>query len=510
MLTLPVLLTNLGIVAYINDEGIRALVALEMKLSGNYIVPTTFGEPYYNKPPLYNWILLAFAELTNGLNEWTTRIPTVVFLCCYAGTIFYFFSKYFSTKIAFLNAFALITCGRILFYDSILGLIDICFSWLMFLMFMVIYHQWKKGNFYQLFGWAYFLAAAGFMMKGLPAVVFLGSALLAHFIYQKQFWKLFSPAHFFGIGIFILLIGSYYFTYHQYHSLENIWDTLLYESTKRTASQFGWEATFLHLFTFPFEIIFHFLPWTILVIFLFQKGITQKILKNEFITYNLLIFCATIIPYWWSVEVYPRYVFMLTPLLFSLFFYLYFENEEPIWQRVFIKKLIPILAILAILFPFVPLFVETMKVEYLYLKIGTLVLIFSGLAVLAFYQKKSQLLILVLVLLMAKLTFGWFVLPSRVTVEWSTISKKSTLAAAERNGEKEIFIHPKTLGLPYSTGFYFANKTQQILTRKSEIQPEDFFIIYSENSSQIAFEKQDSFYVLDKKRLYFIGNLKTK
>ena len=39
------------------DEAIRSLVALEMKLSGNLITPTLHGEYYYNKPPLYNWIL---------------------------------------------------------------------------------------------------------------------------------------------------------------------------------------------------------------------------------------------------------------------------------------------------------------------------------------------------------------------------------------------------------------------------------------------------------------------
>ncbi|MFQ5448860.1 MAG: hypothetical protein ACE5FF_18195, partial [Saprospiraceae bacterium] len=39
LLLLPALLTNLGMLAFLDDEGIRALVALEMKLSGNYITP---------------------------------------------------------------------------------------------------------------------------------------------------------------------------------------------------------------------------------------------------------------------------------------------------------------------------------------------------------------------------------------------------------------------------------------------------------------------------------------
>ena len=80
LLLFPALLINLGLIAFIDDEGIRSLVALQMKFSGNYITPTLFGEYYYNKPPLYNWILLAFFEFTGIANEWTARIPTLIFL----------------------------------------------------------------------------------------------------------------------------------------------------------------------------------------------------------------------------------------------------------------------------------------------------------------------------------------------------------------------------------------------------------------------------------------------
>ena len=60
LLLLPALLINLGLMTFIDDEAIRALVALEMKWSGNFITPTLHGEYYYNKPPLFNGILLVF------------------------------------------------------------------------------------------------------------------------------------------------------------------------------------------------------------------------------------------------------------------------------------------------------------------------------------------------------------------------------------------------------------------------------------------------------------------
>ncbi|MEL7375863.1 MAG: glycosyl transferase, partial [Bacteroidota bacterium] len=57
LLLLPALLWNLGIMVFIDDEAIRALVAQEMIWSGDYLVPTMHGDPYLNKPPLWNWIL---------------------------------------------------------------------------------------------------------------------------------------------------------------------------------------------------------------------------------------------------------------------------------------------------------------------------------------------------------------------------------------------------------------------------------------------------------------------
>ena len=113
VLLAPALLINLGLIAFNDDEGIRSLVALEMKLSGNYITPTLLGEFYYNKPPLYNWILLGFFELTGIINEWTTRIPTVFFLLAYASTTFYYFKKHFDTKFAFITAMIVITLSLI-------------------------------------------------------------------------------------------------------------------------------------------------------------------------------------------------------------------------------------------------------------------------------------------------------------------------------------------------------------------------------------------------------------
>jgi len=335
LLLVPALLINLGLIPFIDDEAMRALIALEMDLSGNYITPTINGEYYYNKPPFYNWFLLLWFKAFGSYEEFVSRLATVFCLLAYAATIFYFSKKHYSTKFAFLNALFLITCGRILIYDSMLGLIDIAFSWVTFTAFMIVYHQYEKRNFYALFGFTYLLTAIGFLMKGLPSLVFQGATLLAFFLYKKDFKKLFSLAHITGGMLFLLIIGAYYFTYNQYNSLETVFNTLIFESSRRTASTHGIGSTILHLFSFPFEVIYHFLPWTVLVVLFFQKSIRKILVADSFIVFCLLIFFANILVYWMSVQVYPRYLFMHLPLLFTSILYLYFQkNRQPLHKNI--------------------------------------------------------------------------------------------------------------------------------------------------------------------------------
>ena len=45
------------------EEPRRGVVALEMIISGNYIVPTINGELYLNKPPIHNWSIQVNRQL---------------------------------------------------------------------------------------------------------------------------------------------------------------------------------------------------------------------------------------------------------------------------------------------------------------------------------------------------------------------------------------------------------------------------------------------------------------
>jgi 4-amino-4-deoxy-L-arabinose transferase-like glycosyltransferase len=145
-LALPVLLLNIGRMPLLVDEPIRALVALEMHYSGHFFQPTLQGLPYYNKPPLFNWLLIALFRLTGRQDEFVLRLPTVAALLLYTAVIWRVLRPRLGSKIAFTVALAFATSGRVLFYDSFFGLIDLWHAGLTWLGFMAIWHYGERGQ----------------------------------------------------------------------------------------------------------------------------------------------------------------------------------------------------------------------------------------------------------------------------------------------------------------------------------------------------------------------------
>ncbi len=59
-------------------EGRWAEITREMLLTGDFFHPTINGLPYFDKPLLTYWLIVAVYYVTGELNEWTIRIPSAV------------------------------------------------------------------------------------------------------------------------------------------------------------------------------------------------------------------------------------------------------------------------------------------------------------------------------------------------------------------------------------------------------------------------------------------------
>ena len=70
-------LPGLGALDLKGEEPRRALPAIHMLRSGDWLVPRVGAAPYLSKPPLLNW-LIAISFRLGGIHEWTARLPSAL------------------------------------------------------------------------------------------------------------------------------------------------------------------------------------------------------------------------------------------------------------------------------------------------------------------------------------------------------------------------------------------------------------------------------------------------
>ncbi len=432
---------------FIGDEAIRSQVALEMKLSGNYIVPTLHGVPYFNKPPLYNWFILTISELWGDFGEWPARLCTLLFLSLFALSVYRYTRLYFDRLIAISAAFMLVTSGRILIWDSLLGLIDICFSWVIYLNFMVLYQLGTQKRWHQMFLLSYGLTAAAFMLKGLPAVVFQGiSILVALQLHGELRKKIFSKAHFMGIAVGVLPVILYYSLYVREVSLSTAFATLFDQSMQRTATHFGFYKTLIHLFTFPFEQVYHFLPWSLMIVILFHPRFWKWTNSHPFIRFNFWMMVANLPVYWTSVEVYPRYLLMFVPLfnLVAMFALQNSINENMTWWRI-LKSAFIVLSITAtVVFWLMPVVDRAWELPWLIpVWLGcSLLLTFATVAIIG--DEKRVYLWLVIIMLTVRIGIDAVILPFRMVDDKAHFTRDDARHLGEKWSSKDWYIYGET------------------------------------------------------------------
>lgn len=499
VLSVPAFFWNLGVMPFIEDEAIRAIVAFEMLHSGNYIMPTINGDPYYYKPPLYNWFIVMSYKLFGVANEWSSRFPTVIFLF---GYIYYIYKKIFKHRqhheLALATALCTLTCGRILFYDSFLGLIDVCFSWVTFALLINFYDLKKEGWRLLLI---YFLAAIAYMLKGFPAFVFLGCGMLGYIAYFRGIKQFFTKWHLFGILTLVGILASYYYAYSTYHDASSTLTPLLEQSTIRTFLYNDILKVIKHVITFPFENIFHFLPWSLLSIFMVYWWKDKRIRLDSYSEFLGLVFIINIGVYWVSPGYYPRYVLMLIPFYFAYFFGYYFARKDDHITKTFDYLIIGLMCLVIIasfLARLIPGLADTTLSYGVAIGVGMFGLL------LLYLIRKKQIPVwigMVFLLLGSRIQYNSYVLTNR-SLGPKTESKLQATYVAETY--KPLYLY-QNARMDRSSSFYLATHVGKPMTRKESIEPNTYYIIDTMSTPIPAgVEVLDSLLICEYKRTAYV------
>lgn len=471
---------NLGLMPLLADEPIRALVSLEMILNDNFMYPTLGGAPYLNKPPLFNWMMALTSFNNMQFSEWNLRILPVISFLAISILHYMVSSRYVSKHIALWSSIAFLTCGRILFYDSLMGYIDPVFSLVILSNFYLILILSKTNKHIQLFVFSYILCTIAFFLKGLPACTFQIFTLLGIFIYRNKFKTLVSLAHLSGIAIFIVSLSIYYYEYSNYGSIEKALHALISQSTQRTPVSTSIVETLTHFFAFPFQFIFDFLPFSLLILFCFNKKIVSTFKENDFVFYSLLIIAANIWLYWLSAETRARYLFMFLPLFFTVVFYAFEKFKTPKIEQhlryaAFVLALCLVLAIATL--PFLQRFNFISNRSWI--SIVSVCILFM---LIFFFYKRSvdTILMFFLVLIVLRADFDFFILPLRKKEAPESMNKSIAMDLAKLTKDHHLYI---LFGSPVNDDilFYTTLYKGEIIYNKNE-RPKagNYYIVYEE------------------------------
>lgn len=317
------------------EEPRRALVALEMLLADNWIVPTTNGELYYNKPPFYNWILIGFVAIL-GKAEWVIRLPSILSLFATAFIHYRISKNYIGKQAALFSALFYLTSADILFYFSLLGEIDLFYALIVHLQAILIFHFYQQKKWHSLFIYSYLLTAAGVLTKGIPSLFFQAITLLVIFTLNKDFKRLFSFWHFAGILLLIAGGGGYFYLYSGYHDAGPYLARLFTETFSRTGMESSLMDNLRHFLNFPVQLIKISAPWFLLFLLTINTNWKSILNENPFLKFSLWFCLANGLLYFLSPGTRERYLYMFFPFIYSLLAFAVHE-KTPAGNKKWIK-----------------------------------------------------------------------------------------------------------------------------------------------------------------------------
>jgi len=292
------------------EEPNRILTAYEMVYFHEFFNLTHLGEPYYNKPPLFMWIV-AFGSSIFGWKQEIIRTVSVISTFLTALLVF-FFSKGLlfreDTKNALLAVLIFLTLGDLLFFYGFIAEIDAFLMFLNTLGVFVIYVLLKKEKDFWAFTVAGIFTALFFLTKGLPAFYHIPVSFLILLFYFGRVKKIFSSSLLGGlVGLFAPLTVWYINLKHPLPYLQTLWN----ESFNRTAiAQKG--GFFKHLLLYPLLNLKQTLPHSTVVPFSLFK---RKLPASREILFLFALIGFNYLPYWISPGARGRYILLVFPFL---------------------------------------------------------------------------------------------------------------------------------------------------------------------------------------------------
>ncbi len=284
-----IFLYHLGYPALLDSDETRyADIARGMMLSGDYITPCLDGKIFWDKPPLFFWMLVVSYKIL-GISELSVRLPSVFCALAIITALFFAVKKTSSTKNAAICSLILASSVEFVIFARI-SILDMLFSTNIFLSVICGLMTYFTGENKKKYLWwlFYIFSALGVLTKGIPAVIIPFGIMLAVGIWKKNLKEFFKPEYFIiGSMLFLLTALPWHILMYKLHGFEFIQQYIIKHHFQRFigCEEIGRKHSFIYYIP---TFIVGFLPWTLSFLFGLKKLVKDK--NNDFIIMNFIGF----------------------------------------------------------------------------------------------------------------------------------------------------------------------------------------------------------------------------
>ena len=266
-------LPGLGSVELKHEEPRRALPAVHMLATGDWLVPRVGSVAYLRKPPLLNWLIAGAFTLTGGRSEWAVRLPSVLATLALALAVVIFGRRWIGlpgaliASILLLTNLAILESGRLAELEAVY----IAFTGIALVIWLSLWRNGAAGM--RLWFWPTIFLALGLLTKGPTHFIFFYGVIIPVLAFAKDLRVLLRPSHWIALLLMLALFSLWAIPCSLavgQHKPLAVWQFWTREITSRAS---GGEVFRLQqwLLNFP-QTLKNFLPWTPLLILLWTSG----------------------------------------------------------------------------------------------------------------------------------------------------------------------------------------------------------------------------------------------
>ena len=192
-------------------EDRHAEIAREMVESGNYAVPHLCGQPYIDKPPLFNWVVALLFRLTGRIDYAVARFPSVVMSTAAMLGIYALGRRWFSARAGLFAAAIWATSWLVVEWSRFARMDMMLASLILVAIVLADLAAAARRGWAQAGAWAGACAVLGAasLAKGPHAVFFFGVAAMALWRARRGRWLPPVRLLLLGAALVVLIVGGW-------------------------------------------------------------------------------------------------------------------------------------------------------------------------------------------------------------------------------------------------------------------------------------------------------------